>query len=148
MAIDLALLILSVLSLHAGFGLVFGILISRTLRANTVTMTIGTLAYGLLIYFPSVLVIVKLEELSGVARGLILLAGIITTLTPFMIKDLMLESLTLDRIYKRYAITCMMLLTLWALSAFYLEKNVFAVPLALFACLAALATLLKREPAY
>ena len=111
MLIHRALLFLTALSLHAGFSLILGIFGIRTLQeGRSARWTFITSAFAILIYLPSLLVILGLNEFTYFLRGLILCVGIIAALAPFLDRSSAWTAFDFAWNWKRYAAISMLLL--------------------------------------
>ncbi len=138
MLIHRALLFLTALSLHAGFSLILGIFGFRTQQeGRSARWIIITSAFAILIYLPSLLVILGLYEFTYFLRGLIILVGVIATLAPFLYRSGAWTAFDFVWTWKRVAAISMLLLTAWCLANLYFESDLTAAPLAIAAAFAA-----------
>ena len=148
MLIDQALLFFTALSLHTGFGIALGLL-GNSLRHTTVILRrIGYIAgFILLIYLPSCLVILGLQELSSGMRIIMIVISIVAVVIPVTSKRPLFEFINPSKIWNAYPAVSMLLIAAWSLIAFYLDGTVSGAPLALAATIAGLAALQRHyEP--
>ena len=148
MLIDQTLLFFTVLSLHTGFGLALGLLGNNLRHRSVILRRIGFMTgFILLIYLPSCLVILGLNELSSGLRFLAIAISVIAVVIPLTSKRLLLETINSGKIWNAYPAVSMLLIAVWGLITFFIDGTVSGVPLALAATIAALAVLQRHyEP--
>ncbi len=140
------LLILSALSLHIGFGLIFGYLWKRTREGGSELLgTVLTAAFLALVFLPSCLVILGFHELHPIIRLAMILMGFLApALLVFPRSGKTIENHT-RALRKFYPAISMLILTAWNLSIFVQGGVASSAPLAISSLLASLAVL-QRSP--
>lgn len=146
MVINQILLSLAAMALHAGFGLSLGELFRQSrLRGLPYTWVMLTASFFTLIYLPSIIVILGLNDLSGVIRGLIITLGVLTAFAPSLQLHLRVENLNPATLWRVYPAICMFLLAIWSLHAISYNGQPSAAPLVLASSMAAVAALRRRH---
>lgn len=146
MWLNQTLLILSALSLHIGFGLIFGYLWKRTRAVGKdIYGTIFTAAFLAFIFLPSCLVILGFSELHGLVRLIMILMGFLASILvvlPRPGKAIESHKRALGKIYPAIS---MLILAAWNLSIFMQGGVASSAPLAISSILASFA-IIQRSP--
>jgi hypothetical protein len=145
MWLNQTLLLLSVLSLHTGFGLILGFLLRQSrLSGHPLKWGLAAIAFFSLINFPSSLVILGLDELNVASRSLAWMFGFIAALMPLFRFRWVSNLLNSPTLRKLYPAASMLLLASWSTILFVQDGTAAAAPLALSATIAGIAALQYR----
>jgi len=142
MELNHTLLRLSSLSLHTGFGFVLGLLWKRWRQnAEQPRGIVPFFAFLCLVYLPSCLVILGLDERNGAFSIFTLMLGFVATFVPLFKGKRITSLLNSPLPRKIYPAASMLLLASWSMIVFVQDGIASGVPLALTSTIAGIAAL-------
>lgn len=148
MLLNQTLLLLSALSLHSGFGFFLGSLWRRSRQKDHVLQWAAlSLVFFFLVYLPSCLVVLGLNELHSALRFLTLMLGWITIALPFLRSGRAATLLGSQALQKFYIATSMLLLASWSTTIVVHDGIASGAPLALTSALAGIAVMQNKSEA-